>query len=132
MTKEEYLKKLNKAFGDFKFFEEDHHYEYKGERVGISVTRLIEEYTQEFDSQAIAEKVAIKEGKTTQEVLDEWEYKNKFACAKGSTCHEFAQSLWSGNKYKEILFDNSQEYANAVMKIGLQATNFKIDYEDRF
>ena len=131
MTKEEYLKKLNKAFGDFKFFEEDHHYEYKGERVGISVTRLIEEYTQEFDSQAIAEKVAIKEGKTTQEVLDEWEYKNKFACAKGSTCHEFAQSLWSGNKYKEILFDNSQEYANAVMKIGLQATNFKIDYEDR-
>ena len=131
MTKEEYLKKLNKAFGDFKFFEEDHHYEYKGERVGISVTRLIEEYTQEFDSQAIAEKVAIKEGKTTQEVLDEWEYKNKFACAKGSTCHEFAQSLWSGNKYKEILFDNSQEYANAVMKIGLQATNFKIDYEDK-
>ena len=131
MTKEEYLKELNKAFGDFKFFEHDHHYEYKGERVGISVTRLIEEYTQEFDSQAIAEKVAIKEGKTTQEVLDEWEYKNKFACAKGSTCHEFAQSLWSGNKYKEILFDNSQEYANAVMKIGLQATNFKIDYEDK-
>ena len=131
MTREEYLKELNKAFGDFKFFEEDHHYEYKGERVGISVTRLIEDYTNEFDAQAVAEKVALKENKTIQEVLNEWEYKNKFSCAKGSTCHEFVQSLWSGNKYKEILFDNSQEYANAVMKIGLQATNFKYDYKDR-
>ena len=40
MTKEEYLKELNKAFGDFKFFENGHYYEYKGKRVGISVTRF--------------------------------------------------------------------------------------------
>ena len=131
MTKEEYLKELNKAFGDFKFFEEDHHYEYKGKRVGMSVTRLIEEYTQEFDSQAIAERVALKENKTVQEVLDEWQYKNKFACEKGSTCHEWIQSLWSGNEYNELLFDGSIEYINAVNKIQNQAKNFKKDYEDR-
>ena len=88
MTKEEYLQELNKAFGDFKFYPDDHHYEYKGQRIGISVTRLIEEYTNEFDAEAIAEKVAIKENKSIQEVLDEWEYKNKFSCAKGSICHE--------------------------------------------
>ena len=60
MTKEEYLQELNEAFGDFKFFEQDHHYEYKGQRVGISVTRLIEEYTNEFNAEEVAEKVADK------------------------------------------------------------------------
>lgn len=131
MTKEEYLKELNKAFGNFKFFEEDHHYEYKGQRVGMSVTRLIEEYTNEFDAQAVAEKVAIKQNKTVQEVLDEWEYKNKFACEKGSTCHEYAQSLWSGNEYNELSFDSSNEYINAVQWIRCQAMHFYEDYKDR-
>lgn len=128
MTKENYLKKLNKAFGDFKFFEEDHHYEYKGEKVGISVTRLIEDYTNDFDSEAIAEKVAIRDNKSIQEVLDEWEYKNKFACEKGSTCHEFAQSLWNGKEWEMLEFDKSEEYENAVSKIVNQFVKFHRDY----
>ena len=132
MTKEEYLDKL-KVFQDFKFFEEDHHYEYKGQRVGISVTRLIEEYCNEFNAEEVAERVATKQNKTIQQVLDEWSYKNKFACAKGSLCHEFAQHLWSGNKIPIKLFefddsDNWKEYTN---KIFSQAVNFHLDYKDR-
>lgn len=131
MTKKEYLEVLNKAFEDFKFFEEDHHYEYKGQRVGISVTRLIEDYCNEFDAEAVAERVALKEGKTVQQVLDEWEYKNKFACEKGSTCHEYAQSLWSGEKWKALIFDESEEYLNAVGRIRMQALTFYYDYKDK-
>lgn len=131
MSKEEYLKELNEAFGDFKFFEKNHKYTYKDKPISIGATGLIEQYTQDFDAETIAEKVAIKSGKKRQEVLDEWQYKNDFSKAKGSTCHEFAQSLWSGEKWQENLFDKSQEYANAVIKIGLQATNFKLDYQDR-
>lgn len=131
MTRQEYLNELNKAFGDFKFFEEDHHYEFKGKRVGISVTRLIEEYTNEFDAQAVAEKIATRDNKTIQEVLNEWEYKNKFACEKGSTCHEFAQSLWSGKGFIYGYFDSSSEYIKAVGKITKQADNFHEDYKDR-
>ena len=131
MTRQEYLNELNKAFGDFKFFDEDHHYEYKGKRVGISVTRFIEEYCNEFDAQTVAERVATRDNKTIQEVLNEWEYKNKFACEKGSTCHEFAQSLWSGNEYNELLFDGSMEYINTVNKIQNQAKQFYKDYKDR-
>ena len=130
MTKEEYLKELNKTFGDFKFFENGHYYEYKGKRVGISVTRFIEQYCNEFDAQAVAEKVAIKQNKTVQEVLNEWDYKNKFACAKGSTCHEFAQSLWSGNEWKWIDFNDDHNYNMAVIKIQNQAHNFYEDYKD--
>ena len=131
MTREEYLEELNKAFRDFKFYSQDHHYEYKGQRVGISVTKLIEDYTNEFDYEAVAEKVAIKSGKKQQEVLDEWEYKNKFSCEKGSTCHEFAQSRWSGEVWQEKHFDGSKEYERAVEIIQGQANEFRIDYKDR-
>ena len=131
MTKQEYLEVLNKAFGNFKFFEVDHHYEYKGQRVGISVTRLIEDYCNEFDAETVAERVALKEGKSVQKVLDEWEYKNQFACAKGSTCHEIAQSQWSGKGFIYDYFDSSSEYIKAVGKITKQADNFYCDYKDR-
>lgn len=128
MTIEKVKKELEK-FNDFKFFENGHYYEYKGKRVGISVTRLIEEYVNEFDQQGVAEKVAIRDNKTVEEVLAEWEYKNKFACAKGSNCHEFAQSLWSGNDWKWINFNDDHDYNMAVIKIQKQAHNFYNDYK---
>jgi len=131
MTREEYLKELNKAFKNFVFFEEDHHYEYKGQRVGISVTRLIEDYTNEFDSQTVAEKVAIKENKTIQEVLDEWKQKNEWSCEKGSICHEYTQSCWN----KEIqLIDHklhTTPQKQALLWIFSQADNFYRDYKNR-
>lgn len=132
MTREEYLKELNKAFGDFKFFEEDHHYEYKGQRVGISVTRLIEEYTNEFDAETIAEKVASRDGKTIQQVLDEWKEKNEWSCKKGSMCHEFAQKIWKSKNRVDFEGEfSTYEQAEAVNRINNQAINFYNDYHDR-
>lgn len=135
MTKNEILKELNRAFQDFKFYEDGHYYEYKDKRVGISATRLIEEYANEFNQEAIAEKVAIKENKTVQQVLDEWEYKNKFACAKGSVCHEFVQHLWSGNEWLWSGFgrDEYEEetFYHTCDLIFDQAYNFYDDYKDR-
>ena len=134
MTKDEYLKELNKAFGDFKFYEDGHYYTYKDKPISIGATGLIEQYTQDFDSQAVAERVAIRDNKSIQEVLDEWEYKNKFACTKGSTCHEYAQMLWKyydGINFVQNIFDGSKEYLEAVNKIYKQAENFNLDYRDR-
>lgn len=127
MNKEEMLKVLKDSFKDFKFYEDGHYYEYKGERVGISVTRLIEEYCNEFNAEEVAERVATKQNKTIQQVLDEWEYKNKFACEKGSTCHEYAQSLWSGGNFEpKVIYD--VKYFEAVEKIQEQAKSFYYDY----
>ena len=131
MTKEEYLKILKDSFKDFKFFPDDHHYEYKGEQIGISVTRLIEEYCNEFDAETIAEKVAIKEGKTIDEVLNEWKHKNKVSCEKGHFGHEFSQSLWSGNKYIENISSELIEVEELLKPIKEQAKNFYNDYKDR-
>lgn len=124
-----YKKELSK-FSDFKFFPEDHHYEFKGKKVGISVTRLIEDYANEFDQQGIAQQVASRDGKKVTEVLKEWKYKNQFACSKGTDGHNFAQSLWSKEEYKEDLFDNSNEFKKALIKIKAQARNFYEDYKD--
>ena len=131
MTRDEYLKELNKAFGDFKFFEEDHHYEYKGERVGISVTTFYAQYENEFNEQEMAEKSVIKYNKSIEEILDEWHYKRDFSCEKGTTIHEYIQSLFSGNKYRKLTFDKSKEYLDAVNKCQRQADNFYKDYKDR-
>ena len=131
MTRDEYLQELNRAFGDFKFFPEDHHYEFKGKRVGTSVTTFYAQFENSFNAQEMAERVATKEGKSVQEVLDEWKYKNEFACTKGSTCHEYAQSCWSHEKWIYKSFDNSIEYTDAVIKIGRQADKFFCDYYDR-
>lgn len=131
MTKEEYLKELNKAFGDFKFFEDGHYYTYKDKPISIGATGLIEQYTQDFDSQAVAERVAEKEGKSVQEVLDEWEYKNKFACNKGTNGHNWVQSRWNKEKFAPIEFDDSEEFNLSCIKVYNQGTNFYNDYQDR-
>ena len=130
MTKDEMLKVLKDSFKDFKFYEDGHYYECKGKRVGISVTTFIHEYCNEFDAEGMAEKVANRDGKTVQQVLDEWDYKRDFACSKGTTCHEYVQSLWSGEEYKPLLFDESKEYMSALDKIRNQAVNFKNDYQE--
>lgn len=131
MTREEYLNELNKAFGDFKFFPEGHYYEYKGQRVGISVTKFYAQFEQEFNSEEIAERVALKENKSVQKVLDEWKYKNTFSTTKGSTCHEWAQCLWNNKDYRKDMFDKSKEYLDAVFKIQIQAENFRRDFKDK-
>lgn len=130
MTKEEILNKLKDSFKDFQFFEEGHYYECKGKRVGISVTRLIEEYTNEFNAEEMAEKVANKENRLVEDILAEWKYKADFACAKGSTCHEYAQSLWSKSIWKYIPFGQDIAFKLAVNKIKKQAKNFKFEYEN--
>ena len=129
--KNEYLRKLNEAFEDFKFFEQDHHYELKGRKVGMSVTRLIEEYASEFNSEKVAEIVATKDNKTIEQVLEEWKQKNEFSKAKGHTCHEFAQCLWSHDLWQREIFDGSLEFRQAVDTINEQAYHFMNDYQDK-
>ena len=131
MSKEEYLKKLNKAFKDFVFFEDGHYYKYKGKDIGISVTRFIEQYTNEFDAEAIAEKVAIRDDKSIQEVLNEWKAKNEWACLKGSKSHEFAQNIWKGVLYPNDIKNATDGQKKAYENIKRQAKQFYLDYRDR-
>ena len=130
MTRDEMLKVLKDSFKDFKFYEDGHYYTYKDKPVGVSVTRFIAEYENEFDQWGVAQKVALKENRPVEDILAEWKYKADFACAKGTTCHEFSQSLWSGEEYNELMFDGSIEFLKSVNLIQAQAKQFKKDYQD--
>ena len=130
MTRDEMLKVLKDSFKDFKFYEDGHYYTYKDKPVGVSVTRFISEYENEFNQQEVAEKVSIKQNKPIEQILEEWKYKADFACVKGTTCHEYAQSLWSGEEYNELMFDGSIEFLKSVNLIQAQAKQFKNDYQD--
>lgn len=157
--KEQYLKELNKAFGDFKFYEDGHYYTYKDKPIEIGVTGLIAQYENEFDSQTIAERVAIKNQQivdriskdrwateedielklkiltdktnTIQGNLNLWDYKNAFARHKGTNGHNFAQSLWSDKEYQLILFDLSESFKTANKSIFKQAKQFYNDFKDK-
>lgn len=124
------LKVLKDSFKDFVFYENGHYYECESKRVGISVTTFIHEYCNEFDELGMAEKSAIKNNKSVQEILNEWHYKRDFSCEKGTTCHEYAQSLWSGNEYNELMFDGSIKYLKSINLIQRQAKQFKKDYQE--
>ena len=123
--------KLKDAFKDFVFFEDGHYYEYKGKRVGISVTRLIEEYANEFERDIIAERCAVKEGKSVEQILSEWEYKNQVACEKGHLGHEYAQTRWSGINYQENIKDGLEAVKIPLEKVKQQADNFYNEYFDK-
>ena len=124
-------KKLKDAFKDFVFFEDGHYYEYKGKRVGISVTRLIEEYANEFERDIIAERCAVKEGKSVEQILSEWEHKNQLACEKGHLGHEYAQTRWSGINYQEKIKDGLEAVKTPLEKVKKQADNFYNEYFDK-
>lgn len=152
MTRDEMLKVLKNSFKDFKFFEDGHYYTYKDKPVGISVTRFIAEYENEFNQQEVAEKVAEKNSKiindlyrisgevseqeykmyptSVEDILTQWKYKADFACAKGTTCHEYAQTRWNKSNWNFIPFDKSEKYRTDVLKIQIQATNFYENYKN--
>jgi hypothetical protein len=131
MTKDEMLKVLKDTFKDYEFFEKEHYYEYKGKRVGISVTRFIEEYANKFDSYGVAEKVAKRDNKTIKQVLDEWQLTNDLACEKGHLGHCYAQSKWNDEIYKEHIKDGLQDVIKPLELIKKQADEFYNDFNDR-
>lgn len=132
MKLEEVKKELQKVFGNIEFFEDTHTYEINGKKVGISATRLIEEYSQPFEKDLIAQKVAVRDNKEVYEVLEEWEAKNRFACDKGHICHEYAQKLWAGTFTLEEDLQASDTLKNACERIFRQAKEFFDNFKGFF
>ena len=135
MTLEEVKQKL-KVFDKYKFFENGHYYTYKDKRVGISVTKYISQFENEFDSNTLSQKVADKDGISQFEVLNEWKRKGEYSCLKGTAIHEWLQDNYANREYK---FDLSQleeypEYYKIedVEHLKQMAIDFINDYKNRY
>lgn len=135
MTLEEVKQKL-KAFDKYKFFENGHYYTYKDKKVGVSVTKYISQFENEFDSNTLSQKVADKNGISQFEVLNEWKRKGEYSCLKGTAIHEWLQDNYANREYK---FDLSQleeypEYYKIedVEHLKQMAIDFINDYKNRY
>lgn len=129
--------KILDAFKDYEFIDETHTYYYKGEKVSISTTGLIHQYSNEFDKWEMSANVARKRGMSQLEVLEEWRIENLHSTIKGSMIHEFAQSLWEGKDYI-FKYDNIPDEINIrrlqeeLLVMSYQAINFYKDYKDLY
>ena len=135
MTLEEVKQKL-KVFDKYKFFENGHYYTYKDKKVGISVTKYISQFENEFDSDTLSQKVADKNGISQFEVLNEWKRKGEYSCLKGTAIHEWLQDNYANREYK---FDLSQleeypEYYKIedIEHLKQMAIDFINDYKNRY
>ena len=135
MTLEEVKQKL-KVFDKYKFFENGHYYTYKDKQVGISVTKYISQFENEFDSDTLSQKVADKDGISQFEVLNEWKRKGEYSCLKGTAIHEWLQDNYANREYK---FDLSQleeypEYYKIedIEHLKQMAIAFINDYKNRY
>ena len=135
MTLEEVKQKL-KVFDKYKFFENGHYYTYKDKQVGISVTKYISQFENEFDSDTLSRKVADKNGISQFEVLNEWKRKGEYSCLKGTAIHEWLQDNYANREYK---FDLSQleeypEYYKIedIEHLKQMAIDFINDYKNRY
>ena len=135
MTLEEVKQKL-KVFYKYKYFENGHYYTYKDKKVGVSVTKYISQFENEFDSDTLSQKVADKNGISQFEVLNEWKKKGEYSCLKGTAIHEWLQDNYANREYK---FDLSQleeypEYYKIedIEHLKQMAINFINDYKNRY
>lgn len=87
-------------------FKEDSHqyFNERGEEY-TSVTRMLHEYTTPFAEDAIAAKVAKKEGVTKEEILAKWKEANTTACDFGTEIHLLMENYIKTSEKGETEYD---------------------------
>lgn len=107
------IKKELEKFNRYKFYEDEHKYTYveddgSEKEIGISVTSLIDKYTNFFDEEKVAGLKSLKEGIPKEEILNKWHYDRDYSCIKGTFTHLYNEYLWKGKKYdydKELVIN---------------------------
>lgn len=92
------------------FFRESDHTYSIGDRYLIPATSLIHSFFPEFDEDKHSLRIANREGRTQEEVLDEWEGKRTRACDFGTKVHSFAEMYLKGEDPPEPDTDKEKLY----------------------
>jgi ATP-dependent exoDNAse (exonuclease V) beta subunit len=92
------LIELEECFSDILFLEKDHKYMFSDIPAKMSVSGLIKKYEKPFDSQKIAKFVADRDGFSTEDILEQWEFSKNYSCHKGSEFHKFVENYLNRKK----------------------------------
>jgi hypothetical protein len=107
-------------------FKEDTHQYFNTDngREYLSGTKFLHLFEPEFDKYNISKRVAEKEGRSQQSVLDEWAATSKLACETGTKIHAIMENYIKFSDYKDeykVLYDTfnncvgkDYKYAEAI------------------
>lgn len=74
-------------------FDEASHRYWCGDQELISVTTLVNKFKPPFDRERWSKHVALRDGKTVGEVLNEWDRSRDWSCAVGTLVHSLCEEL---------------------------------------
>lgn len=94
-----------------RFYEDEHKYEVYNESTGEwdvwpGITSWIKEFQEPFDKEGISKFVARRDGRTQQEVLDEWAEKGRVAIEYGNRVHKIAEDLINDG----VVLEDDEDY----------------------
>jgi hypothetical protein len=89
-------------------FDNDTHSYFLNEKRLVSVTTLLSNFKNKFDSDFYSKKIALKEGKTQDEIIFLWQEKAKKSCDIGTAIHKIFED-YKDKKYSvlnnQLIFD---------------------------
>lgn len=107
----EIRQKILSSFDGLEFVDEGHKYFLNGQELS-SVSSVVAQFEEEFDTQAKAEAYALKNGETPEYWIDKWKFTNLKATVSGTQVHSYGESLsWLYLGHPEnITDDNKYKY----------------------
>lgn len=107
----EIRQKILSSFDGLEFVDEGHKYFLNGQELS-SVSSVVAQFEEEFDTQAKAEAYALKNGETPEYWIDKWKFTNLKATVSGTQVHSYGESLsWLYLGHPEnITEDNKYKY----------------------
>ncbi len=91
------------------FDHSNHTYTLDGKKKLTSVTSLISKFKNKFDSDYHAERIALREGKTKEEILTQWKEKADLSCLIGTRIHSVIENyILTGNIMLSGLHEKEQ------------------------
>ena len=107
----EIRQKILTSFDGLEFVDEGHKYFLNGQELA-SVSSIVSQFEEEFDTDAKAAAYALKNGETAEYWKDQWKFINLKATITGTQCHSYGESLaWLHMGHPEnITEDNKYKY----------------------
>ena len=97
------------------FNEEDHSYIDERGRRYTSVTSLVSQGFEAFDSERVAKRVALKEGRDWRDIVAEWRETGKMAASQGTRLHENCEMQIRGKL--DCMHEPKTPYEQIIFKI---------------
>ena len=109
-------------FYDYRFYEADHSYYYKGEKVNKSVTGLVSQFVEPFDEEKWLPIKAKERGIGEHELKAEWQRKADISATTGTLFHKYMEENLAGKTYcpamnrinSDILIEVIERYERLV------------------